>query len=335
MKKCLFTYGNYNTNDLFDSHPSKINFHAQWIALKEQLYKLGIDLVSKEFLNLKSPDLEIHLNAWKKDNSKWPVFCILTETNYIHPDNSNIDLLKDYKHIFSWNSDLVTMGLATKIQLAHPMGKGIIDGYEKRDQLVVLFGSNRSIRGWHPKNNLYSERVKTIRWFERYAPDVFALYGKKWNMSGRLPTRFGAIIHSIEKRLPFRYCSFPSWKGVILNKQDILKSSRFSIVYENIKGLKGYITEKIFDAFVAGNVPIYWGAEDIDNYIPKDCFIDRRNFINHQKLYDFLKNMPEKQYITYQENIKNFLENQSEEFTCKKFAEIISFKIVETINNDY
>ena len=143
MKKCLFTYGNYNINEFFDSHPSKINLHGQWIALKEQLYNLGIDLVSKEFLNLKSPDLEIHLNVWEKDNSKWPIFSILTETNYIHPNNSNIDLLKSYKHVFSWNPDLVSMGLATKIQLAHPMGKGIIDGYQKRDQLVVLFGSNR------------------------------------------------------------------------------------------------------------------------------------------------------------------------------------------------
>ena len=333
MKKCLFTYGNHNINNLFDSHPSKFNLHAQWIALKDQLYKHGIELVSKEFLNLKSPDLEIHLNVWKKDNSKWPIFSILTETNYIHPDNSNIDLLKKYKHVFSWNPDLVNLGLATKIQLAHPMGKGVIDGYEKRHQLVVLFGSNRSLRGWHPKKNLYNERVKTIKWFEHNAPDVFALYGKKWNMSGRLPTRLGAFIHSLEKRLPFKYSPFPSWKGVILNKQDILIHSRFSIVYENIKGLKGYITEKIFDAFVAGNVPVYWGAEDIDNYIPKECFIDRRNFKNHQELYKFLKNMPEKQYLDYQKYIKNFIENQSEEFSCKKFSETISLKIVEAIKN--
>ena len=333
MKKCLFTYGNHNINNLFDSHPSKINLHAQWIALKDQLYKHGIELVSKEFLNLQSPDLEIHLNVWKTDSDKWPIFTILSETDYIHPDNSNIDLLKKYKHVFSWNPVLVNLGLATKIQLAHPMGKGVIDGYEKRHQLVVLFGSNRSLRGWHPKKNLYNERVKTIKWFEHNAPDVFALYGKKWNMSGRLPTRLGAFIHSLEKRLPFKYSPFPSWKGVILNKQDILIHSRFSIVYENIKGLKGYITEKIFDAFVAGNVPVYWGAEDIDNYIPKECFIDRRNFTNHQELYKFLKNMPEKQYLDYQKYIKNFIENQSEEFSCKKFSETISLKIVEAIKN--
>ena len=213
------------------------------------------------------------------------------------------------------------------------MGKGVIDGYEKRDQLVVLFGSNRSIRGWYPKNNLYSERVKTIRWFERNAPDVFTLYGKNWNMSGRLPTRFGALIHSIEKRLPFKYYPFPSWKGVILNKQDALRCSRFSIVYENIGGLKGYITEKIFDAFVDGNVPVYWGAEDIEDYIPKECFIDRRIFINHEELYQFLNDMPEKQYLNYQGSLKKFLENESDEFSCKKFADIISSKIIETLNS--
>ena len=333
MKKCLFRYGNHNINDLFDSHPSKINFHGQWIALKNKLYDLGIDLISKETSGLKSPDLEIHLNAWKSEDNKWPKFAILTESDFIHPNNSNMDLLKKYNHLFSWNPILVDIGLATKIQFSHPLGNSIIDGFKKRDQFVVLFGSNRSLRGWHPKNNLYTERIKTIRWFERNAPNDFVLYGKKWDLSGRLPTRFGGLVHSLEKKLPFKYCSFPSWKGVILNKQDVLKRSRFSIVYENIKGLKGYITEKIFDAFTAGNIPIYWGAEDIDNYIPKKCFIDRRDFLNHEELYKFLKNMSEQEYLNYQKCIKNFIENESKEFTCKNFADVISLKIVEILNN--
>lgn len=334
MKKCLFLYGKHNINNLFDSHPSKINLHAQWIALKNELYKHDIDLVSKESIKSEFPDLEIHLNAQSTKDCKWPKFAILVDADYIDQNNSNINLLKKYNHIFSWNPDVVNLGSATKIQLAHPMGKGIIDGYSSRNLLVVLVGSNRSLRGWYPKYNLYSERVKTIKWFEHNALDDFELYGKKWNMSGRLPTRLGGFIHSLEKRLPFNYCPFPSWKGEILNKQDILKSSRFSIVYENVKCLKGYISEKIFDAFVAGNVPIYWGADDVNNYIPEECFIDRRNFINHEKLYNFLKNMPEEQYLNYQKCIKNFIENPSNEFTCKKFADTVSLKIIEIMNKN-
>tara|TARA_B110000037_G_scaffold209644_1_gene259012 strand:- start:291 stop:1316 length:1026 start_codon:yes stop_codon:yes gene_type:complete len=333
MKKCLFIYGNHNINFLFDSHPSKINLHAQWIALKNKLYDLGIDLISKESSSLISPDLEIHLNVWKTNNSKWPKFAILTETDFIHPDNADMDQLKKYDHLFSWNPTLVDNGLATKIQFSHPLNKIIVDGFKNRDKFAVLFGSNRTLRGWHPKNDLYNERIKTIRWFERNAPDDFTLYGRKWNLSGKMPTRLGALVHSLEKKLPFSYSPFPSWKGVILNKQDVLINSRFSIVYENVKGLKGYITEKIFDAFTSGNVPVYWGAEDIDDYIPKKCFIDRRNFSNHEELYKFLKNISEKEYLNYQICIKDFIENKSKEFTCKKFADVISLKIVEIINN--
>ena len=335
MKKCLLLYGNNNINDLFNPHPSKINFHALWIALKKKLYSKNIDLVSKEFLGSKKPDLEIHLNVWKVTNNKWPKFVILTECEYIHPDNSKINLLRKYDHVFSWNPVLVNLGLATKIQIAHPLGKAIVDGYQKRDKLVVLIGSNRSLRGWHPKKNLYSERVKSIKWFEKNAPNDFDLYGKKWNLSGRLSTRLGGIVHSIEKKLPYKRLPFPSWRGEISNKQEVLLRSRFSIVYENVQGVKGYITEKIFDAFVAGNIPIYWGAPDINNYIPRECFINRCEFSNHKKLYEFLKNMSEDKYLNYQEHIKEFLDNQSEEFSCEKFSNIISTKVVDVINNQF
>tara|TARA_A100001015_G_C15026532_1_gene730801 strand:- start:2002 stop:3027 length:1026 start_codon:yes stop_codon:yes gene_type:complete len=333
MKKCLFIYGNNNVEELFNNHPSKINLHSQWIALKNELHNLGIMLLSKHQLGSSKADLELHLNVWLSKDNRCPKFAVLSETKFIHPNNSNINLLRKYDQVFSWDSSLIKDGLATKIQLAHPLGNVLIDGYKNRNQLVVLFASNRSLRGWHPKYNLYTERVKTIRWFEKNAINDFNLYGKKWNLSGRFPTKVGALIHSLEKRLPLKYCAFPSWKGPISNKQDILKTSRFSIVYENIQGLNGYITEKIFDAFVAGNVPVYWGASDIEKYIPTTCFINRKNFRNHEQLYKYLKNITEDRYLIYQKNIKKFLEDDASDFSCKKFANIISSNIIKKLNN--
>ncbi|MDC3174671.1 glycosyltransferase family 10 [Candidatus Pelagibacter sp.] len=332
MKKCLFFYGNNNADDQLDGRPSKINLHSQWIALKDKLFKLGINLLSQKNLGSAKPDLEVHLNAWDNNMNNCPKYTILADSKFIHPNNANINLLKSYKQVFTWDDNLVDLGLATKIQMAHPLGNGLVDGYKNRNQLVVLFGSNRSLRGWYPKYNLYGERVKTIRWFEKNAISDFKLYGKKWNMSGRLPTRIGAFIHSIEKKLPFKYCPFPSWKGEILNKQEILKSSRFSIVYENVQGLNGYISEKIFDAFVAGNVPVYWGAKDIKKYISEECFINRNNYKDHLHLFNYLKNMTEEKYLNYQNNIKNFLINDSIDFTCKKFANTISSNIINSLN---
>ncbi len=333
MKKCLFYYGNNNADDQFIDDSSKINLHAQWISLRNKLNDSGIILLSQKDLGSGKPDLEIHLNAWKKIDNNCPKYSILIDSKFIHPNNGNINLLKTYKKIFAWDENLVNIGLATKIQIGHPLGNGVVDGFENRDQLVVLFGSNRSLRSWYPKNNLYGERVKTIKWFETNAINDFKLYGKKWNMSGRLPTRIGAFIHSIEKRLPFKYPPFPSWQGSVPNKQKILKLSRFSIVYENLKGINGYISEKIFDAFVAGNVPVYWGANDIEKYISSDCFINRNNYKNHFDLYKYLKNMTEERYLVYQNNIKNFLVKDSSNFTCEKFADIISSNIVENLKN--
>ena len=127
--------------------------------------------------------------------------------------------------------------------------------------------------------------------------------------------------------------SYTVWKGTLKSKREIANQYKFHFAYENAINITGYITEKIFDAFVAGNVPVYWGADDIDNYIPKECFIDRRSFSNHEELYKFLKNISEEEYLNYQRCIKKFLENESGEFTCKKFADVISSKIVEIINN--
>ena len=94
MKKCLLIYGNNNIENLFDKHPSKVNFHGQWIALKDLLFQNGIKIFSKKDLKSANPDLEIHLNASKVNNDKCYKFAILNETKFIHPKNGDIKLLK-------------------------------------------------------------------------------------------------------------------------------------------------------------------------------------------------------------------------------------------------
>jgi ribosomal protein S17E len=48
---------------------------------------------------------------------------------------------------------------------------------------------------------------------------------------------------------------------------------RFSICCEN-KSSPGYCTEKIFMAFLAGAVPIYWGDPTIETDFNKNAFIN-------------------------------------------------------------
>jgi hypothetical protein len=47
----------------------------------------------------------------------------------------------------------------------------------------------------------------------------------------------------------------------------------YGLAFENLSK-KGYITEKIFEVFMSGSVPYYWGAPDIhDEFNPKSYFI--------------------------------------------------------------
>jgi hypothetical protein len=127
--------------------------------------------------------------------------------------------------------------------------------------------------------NLYQERLKVIEWYGN--DPSFHLYGKGWNL--------------------------PSWRGEIPFKRVILERSKFCWCFENSSELRNWITEKIFDCFTAGSVPVYWGAPNILDFIPSNCFIDRRSFSDTQEVHDYLMGMNQQVYWDYQENIKNFL----------------------------
>ncbi len=59
-------------------------------------------------------------------------------------------------------------------------------------------------------------------------------------------------------------------------KTPILRNSRFTLCYENYS-MPGYVTEKAIHALVAGSIPVYLGAPDIEFYLPSDLFIDARH----------------------------------------------------------
>lgn len=74
------------------------------------------------------------------------------------------------------------------------------------------------------------------------------------------------------------------------------------------------------NCFAAGNVPIYWGATNVADYIPKECFIDQRDFASMEELYAYLKQMPKEEYAIYIDNIRSFLSSdQARVFTQEYF----------------
>lgn len=86
-----------------------------------------------------------------------------------------------------------------------------------------------------------------------------------------------------------------------------MSNYRFNLCYENAQNLRGYLTEKIFDAFHAGCVPIYLGAPDIEDMIPIDTFIDRRRFSSDAELLELLRSVNESQWRAFIEAARQYL----------------------------
>ena len=119
--------------------------------------------------------------------------------------------------------------------------------------------------------------------------------------------------------------SCPSYKGRVESKKDTLEQYKFSICFENAKDIPGYITEKIFDCFFAGCVPVYWGANNVSEHIPEDCFIDMRKFANYEDMYQYMKNMSDEEYLGYLNAIERFiLSDKSYQFSVEYFAKTIT-----------
>ena len=134
--------------------------------------------------------------------------------------------------------------------------------------------------------------MKTINWFSENHYKNLDLYGFGWN---KLKIYRKNIFARLFNRLGFPSKFFVKYtniyKGMIDNKINTLTQYKFDFVYENAIGIPGYVTEKIFDSFLAGTIPVYLGPEISTLTIPKNCFIDRRNFKNHDDLYYYLVNM--------------------------------------------
>ncbi len=302
-----------------------------WL-LQQKFKDHGIELNTPDVNGSKPVAFEIHIDVQKVKTSN-PSYLFLWETSQVNPKNDTLEIRKNYRRVFSWDDSLVETYKYVKFHL--PIVNDTTPftvGWNGRDRLCCAIAGNKSVNN-KDQRELYSKRVETFRWFECHAPNDFDLFGNGWDGPSSLPGLIGKFRSKVLTTL-YRWVGkrpFPSYRGKVENKRDTLVRYRFSICYENMSDIRGYITEKIFDCFFAGTIPVYWGASNIFNYIPETCFVDRRKFKDHESLYLFLLNMPEKDYSAYQSAIKTFLESQS----AKIFhAETFASNIVETVLAD-
>jgi hypothetical protein len=278
------------------------------------------------------------------------MYLVCMEPPAIKPNNWNMDNHRYFKKIFTWNDGYIDNKKYFRIHsTSHGVNDTCVFSLKDKTKLCVLIARNKFSD--HPAE-IYSQRVRAIRWFENFYPEDFDLYGEGWDefiFKGRLSflnlidyyfKRIGAIFSEggflqkffckLAKFNRFFYIilyqnhpAYPSYKGRVLSVRETLKKYKFCICFEN-SVFPGWVTERIFDCFLAGCIPVYLGDPNITDKIPDNAFIDMRMFENYEKLYDYLKKMTENEYLSYIEAIKSFRESsQNYTFTIEYFAETL------------
>lgn len=284
QKLVLFIpFDEYDTHDrIFEG-----GMDNYWYQLKHACAQAGFILTTRRDRDPKKVYAIVAFNAPQQDimsrykDAKKILY--MWEPPTIHPLNFSKRVHAQYDYIATWHDKLIDGKKYHKFNYALLFNAPQQLRTFKQKKLCCMFVGNK--RSAHP-DELYSQRLAMVQFLEQHAPAEFDLYGPGW------PT------------------SYRTYRGFAQDKIAVMKNYKFAIVYENMCNIPGYITEKIFDAFSAGCVPVYWGASNIAHHIPADCFIAREKFASDAAVYEFLKTMSEEEYNGYSTAIRNFVSSE-------------------------
>jgi hypothetical protein len=133
------------------------------------------------------------------------------------------------------------------------------------------------------------------------APAVF-FASSSWDRSGRLDYVRELMrhleVHSFGKCLNNRVLRED--RGY-QTKLETLARYKFTLAFENSIS-RDYVTEKFFDALIAGSVPVYLGAENIKDFAPGEhCYLNVSDFRDPRALAEYLAHLAanESEYQSY------------------------------------
>ena len=308
------------------------NLLTPMVRIKEYFESKNISVCTSDVISIYNSDAIIFIDMPSENDPifiesvklKKLMYLLIYEAQIIRPTAYNLETHKLFKKVFTWSDDLINIDSKKyiKINFSFDISDTIYKNIQGKEKLCCLISGNKKS---NHINELYSERVDAIRWFEKNHLDEFDLFGIGWKNIAYGENRYiNYILRKSPSFTKFFSRKFLSYKGSIERKKPILEKYKFSICYENIKDVPGYITEKIFDSFFAGCIPIYLGANNISEYIPSNCFIDKRKFTSYEDLYNYIKNVSDDEYMEYLSNIEYFLNSdKSIQFSNDYFAKTL------------
>jgi alpha(1,3/1,4) fucosyltransferase len=201
--------------------------------------------------------------------------------------------------------------------------------FEQR-RLGCLVGTNRKMRyrsglfvmkkGWKFSfrdwidyvfcpGELITFRSKVAKVCARHSASVFDIFGEGWEM---LPeTRH--ICLGIPRESTLNYVG----------------RYRYYFALENHSSGCSLVSERVWDALWGDAVPVYLGHTGLDQFVPRECYIDARQFEGPNEMLDWLCRAPESIWTKYREAGREFIQSAAvERFLPAAFAEEFVRRVV-------
>lgn len=93
-----------------------------------------------------------------------------------------------------------------------------------------------------------------------------------------------------------------------------LSKCKFNLAFENNFQYPGYMTEKLFQAYFTGSIPLYSSHSEAQKEVNKKAFVSRQDFNNNQQMIEYIKKLDQDD---------------------KKYCEVWNQKIITDNNRDY
>jgi hypothetical protein len=145
---------------------------------------------------------------------------------------------------------------------------------------------------------LLDKRLDLIEYFGETC--YFDLHGDGWENLGEIPGRYSSTLTRLMEKLK---------PGACADKISTISGYQFALCLENCSSV-GYLTEKIFDCFMAGVIPIYYGAPDVGELVNPDTFIDMRRFESFRELGDRINAFDEAEAMWMLDKARDFLDSE-------------------------
>jgi hypothetical protein len=291
MKVGIHNHYEFITRDgyLFKNENSDVghNLLRPWMELHNMCKLTGIDLYTLDQVDPRELDFVIYMDRPRvePDIGNACKALVLYEPPAILPDSWDPAYHDQFTKVLTWNDELAGKGIYEKHNFtvdweARQRCHMTEEEFRARKLLTII----QSAKNMQFPGSLYTKRIEAILWFQQNDMFQFDLYGHGWNIK-----------------------NFHCYKGKTDNKLKTYSNYRFALTFENCDNAVGYISEKILDAFMAGIVPVYWGAPNVTDHIPPECFIDMREFGGWQDLHGYLTSMDYARYAEYLEAIDGFI----------------------------